>query len=65
MKDYTLATYESKLNLKILLLSSNHRSLESEIFFFKYVLKSVTFYNNTKYSADILDQIARNIADDP
>nr|XP_003708046.2 PREDICTED: uncharacterized protein LOC100876414 [Megachile rotundata] len=50
--------YKSKANKKVLLFSSKHRNVgiaKNE----KRVLETISFYNNTKYGVDILDQIAR------
>ncbi|CAK9827595.1 hypothetical protein ANTRET_LOCUS5276 [Anthophora retusa] len=54
----TLTMYKSKANKKVLLLSSKHRNVriaKNE----KRVPETISFYNNTKYGVDILDQMAR------
>ena len=55
---YTLTIYKSKPNKKVLLLSSHHKNVKIEQNE-KRIPETITFYNNTKYGVDVVDQMAR------
>ncbi|XP_025160794.1 piggyBac transposable element-derived protein 4-like [Harpegnathos saltator] len=54
----TLTIYKSKPNKKVLLLSTKHKNITIEKNK-KLVPETVTYYNSTKYSVDVFDQMAR------
>jgi uncharacterized ubiquitin-like protein YukD len=54
----TLTIYKSKPNKKVLILSSKHKSVNIEKNK-KQTPETITYYNNTKFGVDVLDQMAK------
>ena len=58
LENCTLTVYKSKSNVKILLLSTKHTSVQVEDNY-KHVPEGTAFYNKTRFGVDVVDQMAR------